>query len=188
MNTHRFFVLALIGFGLARAVQGDQIEMVNGDRFTGKVVGISDQDVRVDSEITGPIRLPRDKVSVIWFQPKPSLAAITNQAKAVLPGTVSAKGNIDPRAVEQVQQEFLANATPEATAMFNKMIKGYMTGSLSVQDIRGEAQKAMKEMKNLQQELGEEAGGLFEGYFGILEKFLQETEPKPGATPKTPVK
>jgi hypothetical protein len=60
-----------------------------------------------------------------------------------------------------------------------------MSGRLSVSDIRAQAQAATDQIKQLKGELGDEAGGMLDGYLTILEKFLDEAKPPGGATNST---
>ncbi|HZQ48564.1 MAG TPA: hypothetical protein VFC07_16220, partial [Verrucomicrobiae bacterium] len=74
-------------------------------------------------------------------------------------------------------------ASPEAAQKFNDTMDGLISGKLSIQDIRVQAQNSIGQIKAARQELGDDAGGMLDGYLAILEKFVQETGPSPGNSP-----
>ena len=57
-------------------------------------------------------------------------------------------------------------------------LSGLLSGKLNVQDIRNEAIDAVDQIKDIQKDLGPSAGALNE-CLSILEKFIQDAEPKP---------
>src|ERR1043166_8332516 len=57
--------------------RGDLVECINGDRYNGKVVSVDESSVKVQSEITGVLTLPRAKVSSIHFGASPKMKAST---------------------------------------------------------------------------------------------------------------
>jgi hypothetical protein len=82
---------------------------------------------------------------------------------------------IDPALVSQVQQQVFGQGNPAAAQKFNELMGGLMSGSLSVGDIRAQAQDSIKQIKEAKQQLGPDAGDLFDGYLAILESFVAET-------------
>ena len=73
-----------------------------------------------------------------------------------------------------MQQEFLGTATPEANAMFGEMLQGLSSGKINVDDIRAQARDTLKQLKELQAELGDEGDNpLLATYGAILEKFVR---------------
>jgi hypothetical protein len=94
---------------------------------------------------------------------------------------------IDPGAVNRVQNELLATATPEANQMFQEMIRGLQTGQLNLGDIRAQAETALKELREAQKELGDDdLGGLLNTYGAVLENFIRQAPPgakAPGIKP-----
>jgi hypothetical protein len=82
---------------------------------------------------------------------------------------------IDPALVSQVQQQVFGQGNPVASQKFNELMGGLMSGSLSVGDIRAQAQDSIKQIKEAKQQLGPDAGDLFDGYLAILESFVAET-------------
>ena len=196
--------IALSFFGsLARA---DQIEMQNGDRYNGKVVAMTNSTLLLQSEILGTITVPREKVSQINLgeavratsaKPiNPRTGSVQN--KPLLPGAGRAIGGTNsPQAkatadeknlMAQVQEQFLAGAGPEATSKYQEMVNGFLSGQLSVGDIRSQAKSAADQLRAARKDLGEDAGLALDGYLAILDSFLKETgssadAPKPSATP-----
>jgi hypothetical protein len=87
--------------------------------------------------------------------------------------------------VEKVTGPFLDAAGPEAKAKFQELFGGLMSGSLSVDDIRGQARSAVAQLKELKREAGDDTG-LLDGYLTILEKFLGEAAPSGGSVTNGP--
>lgn len=165
------FLAAIFGVATARA---DLLSMVNGDRYHGAIQLVNEKEVHLQSEILGLIKIPRAKVTAIQFgdvkevAPAPAVAP-----KAAAAGTTN-EFVFDPKAIEKVQQEFLGTATPEANAMFSEMLQGLSSGKISVNDIRAQAAETLKQLKELQAELGEEGDNpLLATYGSILEKFVR---------------
>ncbi|MEK7685333.1 MAG: hypothetical protein AAB466_07925 [Verrucomicrobiota bacterium] len=174
-----FTTLLLLWFAAAKA---DQVEMENGDRYIGKVLLVDDKEVRLQNEIHGPMRLPRAKVVLISFRENAATAKPASpQSSAGKPVATDALpqdqiGGIDPKLLKQVEQEILGGAGPEANSMFTDIMKGYMSGAISLEDIRARARTSLAELKSLKDDLGEEVGPLLDGYVAILEKFVNETK------------
>ncbi len=203
--------LALIGSALLLIwaplwVRGDQVEMQNGDRYVGHVLALNTNALVLHSEVLGTVRLPRSKVAVITFGPvqatnSPALplatnagmskpaAAVTNAASG---GPLVLKGmSVHTNLIQQVQQQFLSDAGPEANAKFNELLGGLLSGKLSVDDIRAQAKTAADQLRALQRESGEDGGFGTSVYLSILDHFLKETAPSgsatngPGTSPKS---
>ena len=106
--------------------------------------------------------------------PSPALqGAQTSGSDAVL--QQMRQQGIDPGLMSQVQQEVIGQGNPAAAQKFNELLGGLMSGSLSVGDIRAQAQDSIKQIKEAKQQLGPDAGDLFDGYLAILENFVAET-------------
>ena len=69
-----------------------------------------------------------------------------------------------------------SKSSPEAAQKFNELLGGLTSGSLSITDIRAQAQNSIKEIKEAKKELGKDADGMLDGYLDILQKFVQETD------------
>ena len=54
-------------FDAALWLQADQVEMQNGDRFSGKVFSVSADTVVLQSDTLGKITVPRKKVASLTF-------------------------------------------------------------------------------------------------------------------------
>lgn len=175
----------------------DQIEMQNGDHFAGQVLSLSTNVLVLQSDLLGTLNLPRAKVAVITLgadplTSSPALPSLTG-SPARPPSIASANGatNLSPalrklgtstNLIEQVQKQLLGGAGDEANNKFNEMLGGLMTGKLSVDDIRAQAQSAADQLRKLRREGGEEAGFATDAYLAILDHFLKETTPAVPAT------
>lgn len=146
--------------------RADVLNLASGDRFIGSIELVNTAEVHLKSETLGLVKIPRGKVASIYFG--------TNQ-----PPTLTSSGNkqsaIDPEAIEKVQQDFLANAGPEANDMFKELVQGLASGKLNAEDIRNQARQSLAELKDLQGDLGDEAdNALIKSYVGILERFIAQ--------------
>ena len=56
-------LLAALAVSLALSARADVLELVNGDRYQGTLIGMDRTNVVFDSEIQGRVKLPRDKVA-----------------------------------------------------------------------------------------------------------------------------
>lgn len=161
-------ILFALGIAMAPLIplRADLLNLANGDRYVGHVELVNQTEVHLKSDVVGLVKIPRDKVVSIYFgtnQPSASVAI-----KTELP-----KNEFDPKAIEQVQREFLTTATPEANAMFQEMVQGLASGKLSVDDLRAQARDSLKQLRDLQAEIGEEDDNpLLQSYVGILERFI----------------
>lgn len=163
--------LLIFGMALVAAIhaRGDILNLSNGDRYIGHIELVSQSEVHLKSDVVGLLKVPREKVASIFFG--------TNQPTASVAKTEAALPNneIDPKAVEKVQSEFLSTASPEATAMFQEMVQGLASGKLSVDDLRSQARDSLKQLRELQAEIGEEDDNpLLSSYVGILERFINQ--------------
>jgi hypothetical protein len=185
--------------------KADLIELTNGDHYRGNVIGMTQTTLEFQSEIQGRVKLPREKVARITLrEPVSQPTAVTPQAIPSTPETRNHKPEtstlsqadevtkqmreqgIDPRIVKQVQEQIFGKASPEAAQKFNDTMEGLMSGRVSVQDIRAQALDSIKQIKAARAELGDEAGGMLDGYLAVLEKFVQETGPGGSATVPRP--
>jgi hypothetical protein len=187
--------LLLLGSAVASA-KADSLELVNGDHYRGTVVSVTQSNVEFQSDLLGRLTLSRDKVAHINLGdapiPKPStntaaptvgpslilqgrqnLTPATAQTEAVL--QQMRQEGVDPKLVSQVQEQVFGQGNPVAAQKFNELMGGLVSGSLSVGDIRAQAQDSIKQIKDAKQQLGPEAGDMFDGYLAILENFVAET-------------
>jgi hypothetical protein len=56
------------------------------------------------------------------------------------------------------------------------MVRGLMTGKLSVNDIRKQAKATADEVRAMRSEFGEEGGAIIDSYLPILDGLLKESE------------
>lgn len=172
-------------FLAADQAHADTLNLINGDRFIGSVQLVNEIEVQIKSDAVGLLKIPREKVASIFFgtnRPPLDLSSLAAPADKPLPE------KIDPKAVDQVQKEFLGAATPEANAMFTELVQGLANGKINIGDIRKQAADTLKELRDLQGDLGEEADNpLLSSYVSILEKFIHAgpTNPPAAMPPKS---
>jgi hypothetical protein len=214
--TFRRIFLMVSAFGLlCLPARADMLELTNGDHYSGTVVFMTQTNLEFQSDIQGLVKIPRAKVASISLRPAVKPTATTGQLGSSLVTPSSTATNlksdgvvqqlrqqgVDPKMMDQLQQQLLGTSSPEATRMFNEMVGGLTTGSTSIQDIRAQAQKSLKDIQAAKKDLGSDSADLLDGYAAILQKFVNETEPaatmkpvpaKPGpvipaqATPSAP--
>jgi hypothetical protein len=214
-SRHRSGFLATASFGVFLllaslwGVRADEIEMMNGDRYVGRVVALGGDTLTLQSEVLGTVKLPRGKIAGITFA-RAQAERGTNSYKSSIP--LLLRSNATPRAqvtlrtnlnadstdvmrqlsessnlVQQVQQQLLGGAGPEAQAKFNEMLGSLMTGKLDLNGLRLEAKSTLAQARNARKELGDDAGSSLDSYLAILDSFLKETEPAAPVTNSPPV-
>jgi hypothetical protein len=174
------------------AVRSDVVECQNGDRYNGKVLIVDENTVKLTNDITGILNIPRAKVATISFGTVKSTKAAVGAAPATIKTNILSATQplqFDVNAVDQVQNQLLGDASPEATQMFQEMVRGLMSGKLDLGDVRNKAQATLNELKDLQKDLGDDdAAGLLSSYASILQNFVNQapasTKPSPKVQPK----
>jgi hypothetical protein len=172
----------------------DQVQMKNGDQYYGDVVSLNKDTLVIQSDVLGTTRLPRSKVGFIEFgvgpvvhPPLNSISTPTNRV-ANPSALTDTNGASDFQATLQklggssnlmhkVEAQFLNDASPEAKNKFNELVGGLLSGKLSVNDIRAQAQTTADQVRSLRKDMGDDAGSLIDGYLAILDTFLKETAP-----------
>jgi hypothetical protein len=194
----------IIFLGAAVPLAADQLELQNGDRFSGKVLSVSANAVVLESDALGKITVPRQKVARLAFGTNtitpvavnpvppvptnpPTAAALsallkTNaQMTAVLrqPGT-------DTNVIRQIREQMLAGS-PGASAKYDEMVSSLLSGQMNMDDLRREAQSSVDELRELKRDLGPDVGDSLDGYLEVLDQFLKEsavTTTSPAPAPK----
>lgn len=187
-------VLSLVA--VATFSKADQVEMKNGDHYTGKVTSLDASTMVLESDVLGAVRLRRDQVSTLSFGTKqtttPSAVAVPKPpavpaVAATNPNAAQTQAPLDPNAslrqiaanqdlVSQIQSQVLAGAGPEATKKFNNLVGGLSTGNLNLGDLRKEAASVAAQLRQLRNNGDDESGAIFDDYLAILDNFLQETK------------
>ena len=182
-------------------LRADEVEMQNGDRYFGKVLSVSADSMTLDSEVLGKINLPRKNVASLAFgtnAPAPKMksnvahvSAPTNRPTAV--SMAAAAGTnadlsaairslvADTNFAGKIRDQMLAGS-PEATAKYDAMVSGLLSGSMSMDDLRREAQSDADQLRALKRDLGPDAGASLDGYLDVLDDFLKESDPAAGPT------
>ena len=166
----------------------DQIEMQNGERYLGKVLLLTNDVLIVQSEVLGTVRLPRSKVAAITLGQAATnvtrSTAVTLQRPSITGHATNGTDDISAALrqlgaktnfIQQVQEQLLSSAGPEANAKYNEMVSGLMSGQLNLGDIRAQASSAANQLRTLKRDMGDDAGWAVDGYLTILDSFLRET-------------
>jgi hypothetical protein len=180
-------VLLLIARPAARA---DQVEMQNGDHYSGHVLSLDANMLVLQNDVVGKLNIPRGKVARITFGQTPParpaaplsllpqtpavpLAATTNvtDLSAALRQLATEKDLI-----QQVQSQILNGAGPEANQKFNQLLNGLASGKINVNDLRAQAKSSADQLRSLRREMGDE-GEMLDGYLSILDAFVKESAP-----------
>ena len=143
--------------------------------------------IGIPSSYGGPHSNRATEMALISFPDGSYLELIAIQANAD-PQMAAALRQLgaNTNLIKQVQGQFLSGAGPEATEKFNELLGGLMSGKLTVNDIRAEAQTAADQIRALKRETGEDPGWVMDGYLGILDHFLKETAPPTGSATNAP--
>ena len=189
----------------ALALRADVLEMQNGDRYSGKVISVSSDIVVLTNEVLGKVTVPRGKVASLSIgtnavapgMPDNLAQAVSTNLQAITVPAALANTNVNLSAafrqlgantnfVDQIRQQMLAGS-PDATRKYDEMVNGLLSGQLSVNDLRQQAQTAATQLRDLKRELGPEADASLDGYLQVLDSFIKETANEPGNTaPKSP--
>lgn len=192
----RFLATTLGLCVLSLHVWADEVEMLNGDHYVGKVVALNADTLVIQSEVLGKLELPRQKVAHITLgAPKPAHpfrpATLTNDlARARVGSTTNTAADLPPafrqlgahtNLVKQIQSQFLGDAGPEANQQFEALLSGVMSGRITMADLRAQAQSAADQLRTLKKDSGESPGFAADAYLAILDHFLKESTPTVGA-------
>jgi hypothetical protein len=181
---------ALTLFVVAISLHADLVVMQNGDRYNGKVLTITASNLVFQSEILGPVLLPRVKVANVAFGTNvvvsPTLSARLPQASATVASSTKTNTSENISAtlrqlashtnlIQKVREQFLGTASPEASAKFGEMLGDLTSGKMTIADLRAQAKDVADQLRLLQRESGEDAGSTAGLYLSILDRFLGET-------------
>ncbi len=188
-----FFTTTCLIIATAFSSRGDQVDMKNGDHYEGDVIALDSNTLVLKSDVLGTIRLPRNHVATMSLgtkatarpeqivAPKPPTIVVPSSTPASAPAldlnSLIRQIASDTNVVAQVQSQVLAGAGPEATKKFNDLIGGLSKGTLTVGDLRKEAQSVSAQLRELRGSENDESGAIFDDYLAILDSFLQQTQP-----------
>jgi hypothetical protein len=207
MSTKLLAVASGIIFLLAAAsgLRADQVEMQNGDRYSGKVLSVSANTVVLQSEMLGKINVPRKNVANLAFgtnivapnavaQAAPVSAPTNPPAAPALAALMKTNADLsaalrhpgaDTNVIRQIREQMLAGS-PEAASKYDEMVSGLLSGNLNVDDLRREAKSSADQLRTLKRDLGPEAAESLDGYLEVLDNFLKETAAEPADTARAP--
>jgi hypothetical protein len=163
--------------------KGDQVEMQNGDRYSGKVLSYTNNVILLTNDFAGTITLPRTNVSRVLIGTVPSGPAAAPKAESavVLPklptnslaGVITSldKSSTADQAAK-VKQDLLGDANPAAKAKFDEMLGDITSGKMSLGDLRAQAVSAATQLRQLKKELGPQSDDTLDGYLTVLESFI----------------
>src|SRR5262245_29241861 len=130
--------VSLILYGQPIAI-ADQVQMRNGDQYFGSVLSLNKDTLVIQSDVLGTLRLPRDKVAFVGFgahpiAQNPVTAYPTNKivrspALTVTNGTADLSAAVQQaggssNVLQQIEAQYLSDASPEAKAKFNELLGG----------------------------------------------------------------
>ena len=181
----------------ALTAQADQVVMKNGDVYNGKLLSMTTNALVLQSEVLGKLTLSPEKVATINLGSGANAAPPPAASLPRVPPTTQTGTNIElsgdlrqlgsqTNLIQQVQSQFLASAGPEANDKFNQLLSGLMSGQVSVDDLRKQAQTAADQLRAMQKDLGPEASETVDGYLSVLDSFLSEAGTTAGDTNTSP--
>ena len=135
---------------------------------------MDEKEVKLQNDIAGTITIPRVRIVGIQFRPMP--ARVANRALTNAAAISAQPPTWDAAALERIQNEYLATATPEANQMFRKWCRGCSPDS-STSGIFGPGRRQTLRGSPCGPEgVGEDAlGGILESYGEVLSHFLRQT-------------
>lgn len=166
--TQRFLTAAILITCLVTGghVAADSIRLTNGDTIVGKVVSLDENQLVLESENFGEMKIPRQKVEIIGLGDSPLVQAIANGA----PAAPAASGELPSMQNPQVRQQI------------DRLLRQSLGGELGdIGQMRQQMESTRRGLKDLQQDLGPGASAdALEGYIKMFEMFGA------GAAPETP--
>jgi hypothetical protein len=176
-------------------LRADEVEMQNGDRYFGQVLSVSDDTVVLQSEVLGKINVPRKNVAGLAFGTNAVTAMTTASTAQIstptnlpaapslneLTGTNANDSAIlrnldaDTNVIQKIREQMLSGS-PEATAKYDELVNGLMSGSLNMDDLRREARADADQLRALKHDLGPDAGDAIDGYLDVLDDFIKESD------------
>jgi hypothetical protein len=186
MRILAFFLLVTTALN----VRAEVVECDNGDRYNGKILSVDETSVKLQNDIAGTLTIPRSRIVGIHFrQTAATPPPVTVNAATNRPALDPNKLQFDPASIERIQNEYFADATPEARQMFQEMVHGVQSGQINLHDVQVQAATALKELREAQKELsGGDTSGILDAYAEILEAFLNQAPSTVRASPVTPAK
>jgi hypothetical protein len=188
MTLVRVLQAAVLVTGLAvitLPANADSVQLANGDVLNGRVLGLDDKQLRLESETLGQVSIPRGKILTITLgnakAPAPASAPVSRPSRTNLsPEEILRQlktTGVNPKDVKGIHQMLPLLATPEASKYFDDTVKGLLGGTRSLGDLRKEAMRAREELKKATKGLGPDVEAGVAPYLQILERFIRETEP-----------
>jgi hypothetical protein len=202
MSVRLLFVPVAILFMVvaAPALRADQVELQNGDRYSGKVLSVSADTVVLQNDVLGIINVPRKTVASLAFgtnavAPK----AASDVAQISVPTNLPAAGSLAPlsntnldlsaglrnlgantNVINQIREQLLAG-NPEAASNYDDLVSGLMSGKVDMDDLRRQAQASADQLRELKRDLGPDAGDSIDAYLEVLDNFLNQTDATPAS-------
>jgi hypothetical protein len=185
------------------ALRADQLQMQNGDHYSGKILSMSSNSIVLESDVLGKITLPRNKVLSLTMGVNTEtnapivanftapIARSTNSTATISATnadvtTALRRMGANTNFIQQVRQQMLTGANPAANAKYDELVSGLMSGKLNANDIRNQAKTSIQQIQQLKRELGPEADESLDSYLSILEAFVNETAPPAVPTQTAP--
>lgn len=181
----------------ALSLRADELQMQNGDHYTGKVLSVTEDSLVLQSDVLGKVTLPRSKIASLTFgdaktaNAAPAAPAVA-AAPTITPNTATTNADLaavlrslgaDTNFVQQVRQQLLAGS-PEAGQKYDELVGELMSGKLNLEGLRSQAKTSIDQINQLKRELGPDAGDALDSYLSILQSFVDETTPAPASTQK----
>lgn len=161
-TTPRFFIAAsvLVCWTVGGDASADSIRLTNGDTIVGAVVSLDDEQLVVESENFGEMKIPRDKVAIIGLGDAP-LAQAPASAVPSAPSAPAASGEIPSLQNPQVRQQI--------DHLLQQALGGGIGGS---GDMRQQMESTRRGLQDLQKDLGPgSSADALDGYIKLFEMF-----------------
>lgn len=153
----------------------DSIRLVNGDTIVGKVVSLDENQLVLDSENFGQMKIPRQKVAIIGLGDTPLTQGLASGASAppAAPGAPAAPGELPSMQNPQVRQQL------------DFLLQQALGGGDG--DMRQQMQATRKGLQELQKDLGPGASAdALDGYIKMFELFGGGAAPNPSQPEDVP--
>ena len=198
MNNKLLSFLTMLVVIIPAVIRADEVEMQNGDRLSGKVLSVSAGTVVFESEMLGKINVPRKNIVAVVFgtnmapaktasngMQAPAAVSLTalSGTNAVSAASIRSPG-MDTNVIRQIREQMLAG-NPAATAKFDEITDGLMSGKLDLDDLRRQAKAAADQLREFKRQ-DPEVGDSLNAYLQVLDNFLNEPADQPVGAPSPP--
>lgn len=173
-TAQRFCIAACVAacWLVAGVAAADSVRLTNGDTIVGTVVSLNEQQLVVESENFGQMKIPREKVAIIGLGDTP----LAQPPAAGIPAAPAAGGEIPSLQNPQIRQQ--------VDSLLQQALGGGLGGA---GDMRQQMESTRRGLQDLQKDLGPgSSADALDGYIKLFEIFGGSGAAVPPPQPEEP--